>query len=231
MGRFLYGGNQEERLPRVPALFVKGQGIVDIVPDTATFDAGFKIRERDLETAQAVATERMTAILEAIRQFGVADRDLKTSTHRVTAVWEYDNYRNPIKFLGYQIEAEVTVTVRELTVAGSALSAAVNAGASEVSELAFRKEDSTDSTSTARDLAVKDALAKARQMTSAAGVRLGRMLLFEETTSPTVAPDHDELAKRSIMEASAAAMPVEGGTTRIEVTVEMAWELEQDGYP
>jgi uncharacterized protein len=65
---------------------VSGRGEATAEPDMAVFTAGVETVSGDLGSAQSETTQRMTAVLDALRQEGVADEAIQTVGFRVEVV-------------------------------------------------------------------------------------------------------------------------------------------------
>ncbi len=140
---------------------------------------------------QAQATQdnarRMTAVLAAIRSLKIADRDIQTQGFSVEAQYDYGNGHAPI-LTGYQVTNSVQVTLRDLSQAGTLIDKATQAGANQVSGLAYELSNQDAVQDQALGKAVADARRRAQTMADALGVGLGNPLSLTdgEAASPVV---------------------------------------------
>ncbi|HEY8447303.1 MAG TPA: SIMPL domain-containing protein [Thermomicrobiales bacterium] len=200
---------------------VSGSGSVVVEPDAATIVLGVTVLEPTLTAAQESATSQMTAILEALREAGIADRDIQTASYNVNILQDYDDQGNPTTIRGFQIVNLVNVTVRDLDQLGSILDTVVDRGANTIHGINFIVTDPSTAATQARTLAVNDAMEKAQQLASAAGMTVGRVLSISESYSPPPTP----LGLGEMARAADAAVPIQPGTQTISVDVQMTFEL------
>ena len=80
------------------------------------------------------------------------------------------------KIVGYQVQNEVRVTVREIGKSGALLDQVVSAGANQISGIQFDVADPQAAADEALRKAIADARRKAELMAAAAGVRIVRVL-------------------------------------------------------
>lgn len=211
--------------PSPTTLTVTGQGTVVVEPDTASVSFGVTIEDETLSTAQTEATTTMTAILEAVTAAGVAERDVQTVDYSVTILYDYDDDGNVTRILGYQVSNTVAITVRQLDALGGILDAVVAQGASNVYGVSFFVNDTTAAASQARIAAVEDAMAKANDIATAAGLKVSRVVsIDEQATVPPTPVDYYPAAEMD--DSAASAVPVLAGSTDIMATVYMVFELE-----
>jgi len=213
--------------PSPTTLTVTGQGTVVVEPDTASVSFGVTIEDETLSTAQTEATTTMTAILTAVTDAGVAERDVRTVDYSVTILYDYDDDGTVTSILGYQVSNTVAVTVRQLDSLGTILDAVVAAGANNVYGVSFFVNDTTAAASQARIAAVEDAMAKANDIATAAGLTVSRIVsIDEQTTAPPTPVDYYPSAAAEMDDSAGYAVPVQAGSTDIMATVYMVFELE-----
>ncbi len=170
---------------RTDFISVTGIGKVVVSPDTALLEVGAESRARSVGDATADVGARMRAILERVKPLGVEDRDIATVLYTVeplTALRPSDH--EPPLIVGYRATNIMQFRIRNLAAVGRILDAAVLAGANTVRGLAFTVGDPAVPQTMARELAVKSAVAKARELTHAAGVGLGDLLALSEDVVP-----------------------------------------------
>ena len=189
---------------------VTGTGKVTVRPDTALLEMGAESRARSVGDATADVGARMRAILERVKPLGVEDRDIATVLYTVeplTAPRPSDH--EPPLIVGYRATNIMQFRIRNLAAIGRILDAAVAAGANTVRGLVFTVGDPAGPQAMARELAVKSAVAKARELTHAAGVGLGDLVSLSEEVVPL----------RGQVGLFAGAVAVEPGQIEIVATV------------
>jgi hypothetical protein len=198
-------------------LTVIGVGRLSIAPDIAMLTLGVNARATTVAEATADAARRMSAVLARVKSLGVADADITTVLYSVDPRTSVARVEEPSRVSGYQVNNLVQITVRKLEDVSAILDAAVAAGANFVREIHFTRADAARVQAEARTAAVNDALAKARQLAAAAGMRVGDVLSVRE--SPTGRP----IMRGSGLGATAmaASAPIEAGQLDVVVTIEL----------
>jgi uncharacterized protein YggE len=206
------------------AIVVAGTGRVSVAPDTALLTLGVESQAPTLAEATGDASRRMTAVVARIKALGVADADIATVVYSVDPrLAPTDPQRRgdePPRIIGYHVTNLAQVTVRKLADAGPILDAAVAAGANAVRGIRFTLADPASAQAKARANAVADAMAKARQLAGAAGVKLGDILTIRETGGSPPTP-------MRAMAMRAESTPIEPGQLDLTVTVELRQAIQR----
>jgi hypothetical protein len=202
---------------------VTGTGRVAIAPDLAQLRLGVAVTRPTAVTAQADASAAMTAVLAALRDAGVGDRDLRTTGLGLQPVMDYRGDAGPV-LRGYEARNAVVARVRDLERLPGAIDAAIAAGATTLEDVRFEVEDRAAAERAAREAAVADALASAAVLAAAAGAGLGPVLALAEAGAAPPTPFPVARGAR-LMAAEAAPTPVEAGESEIAVTVEVVVAL------
>ncbi|MCO5092804.1 SIMPL domain-containing protein [Bosea sp. (in: a-proteobacteria)] len=205
-----------------PRISVAGEGEVAVAPDMAILNLTVL---REAETARAALTansEAMRQVLAALKEAGIAARDLQTSRLSIQPHYSEpgkDRNVHP-RITGYSVGNTLTVRVRNLADAGTILDKAVGLGVNAGGGIAFVKDDLGPTLTEARKRAVADALARAGTLAEAAGVKLGRVLSIEDhSTTP------QPVQFSPIRRMAAEAVPLEGGENSYRTQVTVVFEI------
>lgn len=215
----------DARQPR--EISVTGEGRVTVTPDLATVTVGVESMQASLEEAQAEATTKMEAIIQAAEDAGIAEDDIVTTNYAVNVIQEYDNNGNPAEISGYRVSNQVELTVRQIDDLGSLLESVVSEGANTIYGISFSVDDPTEAASQARRQAVEDARQKADELAEAAGVEIVGILSISEASSSSRPPEvfESEMAGADMARGAAAPVPIQTGTNEILVRVELVYEI------
>lgn len=165
---------REERL-----LNVTGTGKVDAEPDLASVMLSVYVVAETAEEAQASNSALMAEVLAAIKAMGITDQNIKTQEISVFPL--HDNTKAVTEVTGYSATNTITVKLHNVKRTGDLVTAAMQAGASEVLQIEFQLLDETAAYQQALSEAVEDANNKAAIMAEKAGVELrGPMLIVED---------------------------------------------------
>jgi uncharacterized protein YggE len=209
------------RAPRV--ISASGVGRVSVKPDTALVQVGAEARAPVLADATADVDRRMRQVLARVKGLGVAEADIATIVYAIEPLFTHRPGEEAAHITGYRVSNVAQVRIRDLAAVGRILDAAVTAGANTLPSLQFIVDDRSAPETRARALAVRAAAAKAAEMATAAGVRLGDLVLLSEGGG----------IPRPVMQGRYTAMtlsapgPAEPGQLEIEVAVEAQYLIEK----
>ena len=211
-----------QNAPSVRSVTVTGSGMVTLTPDIAYVSIGVQTQDASAATAVSQNNAQAQAVMNAIKGFGVADKDIQTTNFSIYPQQQYDN-NGKITGIVYQVNNTVYITVRDLTRLGDLLDGAVQAGANDISSISFDVADKTQALSQARKAAVANARAQADELTAATGTQVGEVqsISYADSTAPVVlnfAKSADAL--------SAASVPVSSGSMQITTTVTIVYALK-----
>ncbi len=155
-------------------LSVSATGQADMRPDEARFQAGVQNWARNAADASAETQQDIDAIVAALRELGVAEEDIQTSTVNVQRIDWGDRQGQ------FQAFNTLTVRVRDIDKAGAAVTAVTGVGANIVSGPELRLSDPEAAANTAYSNAYAAALARAEAYAEAAGMEVSRVLYIRD---------------------------------------------------
>jgi hypothetical protein len=208
--------------PPVPQLQANGTGKVMVTPDIAVVTTGVTSQAAEASAALSSNSADLARAIAAIRAAGVAEKDIATSGFSIDPVYEQtDNQPSdrPPAIVGYRVENQVRVTIRDIAKSGDLLDAVVAAGANRVSGIAFDISDRKSAADQAIRAAIADARAKAELMADAAGLRLVRILTLNADENGGRGPI------RAYDMAKSAPVPVMPGERAVSASAQIVWEV------
>lgn len=200
---------------------VDGIGEVHVTPDTAYVTLGVQSRADTVAEAREQAAGRASRVIDVLRDHGLEDRDIQTSS--ILIVPRYDYSGREARLLGYEVTNMLAVTIRDIDSAGETLDAAVEAGGDDirVHGIRFDVEDRDQALAQARERAMEDARSRAEQLAQHAGVSAGPAIAITETRSDPPQP----VTFRAEAAFDAATTPIEAGTTAVKVEVRVIYAI------
>jgi uncharacterized protein len=211
-------------------IWVSGTGTVTVKPDIAILSLGVYDKEPTVAAAQAITAEAMNKIIAALKQNGLADKDITTTGYNIQQVTRYDNSRNEVIPDGYAVSNNVNAKIRALDKVGIIIDAVATAGgdSTRINGISITVEKPEGYFGEARGKAMTDAKAKADQLASLAGVKLGAAYYITENSGYTN-PPIPYYAKDSAggVSAPSAIPPISVGETEITLTVQVAFAIAQ----
>lgn len=221
------GALAQEKEP-APRIQISGEGEVQVAPDMAMIDLTVL---REAETAREALSANNTAmrqVLDAMKEAGIAERDLQTSGINLRPRYRHpakDNNLKEPKIIGYTVTNSVTVRVRDLKIVGAVLDKSVTLGVNQGGNLRFVNNDTKVAMKEARALAVADAMERAKTLADAAGIKLGRVVrMSEQSHRPRPIP----MARQGMLAAApvAESVPMATGENTYRVVVDMVFAIE-----
>lgn len=143
-------------------LSVSGMGLITVKPDQVSVSLTVETEAETASEALSKNTELMNRVIESIKQLGLEDRELKTTTLSIYPQYYYPKDEPPV-LRGYRAVNTVTVTTKKLEVIGLLLDTAVANGVNRIDGVWFSISDELmNSTKLSLiSLAVEDAKRKA----------------------------------------------------------------------
>lgn len=216
-----------------PSFSVSGEGKVVAVPDVAQFSFSVITEgDEDIEELQAENTEKVNNAIAYLKEKGVDEKDIKTSSYNVNPRYTYfpcaGSERGgcqPPEIKGYTITQSVSVKVRDLENTGGLLGGVVEKGANNVSQLRFTIDDPDALRAEAREEAFAEAQEKAKSLAKAGNFKLGKLISVNEGSNGSV-PIPYAMEDRAIGYGGEAAPEVEPGSQDVVVTVTLQYEIK-----
>ena len=158
---------------------VSGSAVVKVVPDLVTIQLGVTSNDT---TPQGVYDKNTAAIkktIAAIRALGVAEKDISTDYYIIHPV--YEDYSS-LDIKGYRINNTLIVNLKDVGKVSQVLAAALSTGANEVIDVQFKTSQLRQYRDQARQLAMKAAQEKGRDLAGATSAQVGCVLNIDENS-------------------------------------------------
>ena len=199
---------------------VTGVG-TSMVPDAVRFFASVSVIAKSNKEALASASKSATAVRGALRDNGVAVKDIKTSSLTVYPEYNYSQDKGQ-QLIGYRATQSFTVVIRKAENAGVVIDAVVSAGGDnvQINGISPFLSNGAAATEQARQAAVADARARANSYAKYLGASLGRVISLTEVNAPVY--NFPIMAKGAAAE---DATQIDLGETEVTVTVTVRWGL------
>lgn len=214
-------------------LTVSAQGSSTRTPDMANYSAGVTTQGTTASEALATNSTQMNRVVAALKQAGIADRDIQTSNLNLNPIYSQPkrlpdgSYEDgPQRIVGYQASNTVSVRQRKLEDMGKVIDALVKAGANQVNGPNFMLSQPEAAENEARADAMKKARARADLYAGAAGLRVVRILSISENGG--YAPQPVMYVRKEMMDAAGAMAPpppVAAGELETNLGVMVQFEL------
>jgi uncharacterized protein YggE len=204
-----------------------GTGRVFGEPDVAIISVGVNVQRDTVEQARNDAAAAQEAVVQSLRDNGVAEEDIQTVQFSVYPQYDYSDRTQPQgEIIGYVVSNVVQAKVRDLDTTGAAIDDATTAGGNDavVQGVSFTIDDPSELREQARRMAVEQAQQQAEQLADAAGVGLGDLISISE--SGGFIPFEFGRGGVATDAAQQAETPIEPGQVEVNITVNLQYELE-----
>ena len=229
------------RISDFNTITVYGTGEVQAVPDIAKVSFSITNTAETVELAQDAVTKIEADVLSALKSQGVEDKDIKTTSSSFYPKYEYrydapqlecagygcppNPGRNVI--VGYEVSERIEVKVRNTDSVGEIIQELGTLGVSSLSGPNFSIDDEDILKIDARRIAIEDAKEKAKVLSKDLGVRLGKVVSFNEGGGYyPISYAREEMAMAMDSSAMNAAPSLPKGENTISSSVTIIYEIK-----
>ena len=200
---------------------ISATGSTAVVPDAVRITATVSVIGKTSKEALATAATTASAVRKALTANKIATKDVATQSLSVFPEYTYPANATPV-LSGYRASQGFDITIRAASTAGAVVDAIVSAGGDylQVNGASPFVLDNEKATETARAAAVKNVKAKAASYAKLLGVKLGKVIYLDETSTPTPYPVFGVSAK-----AEDAATQIDLGEQKVTVSVTVRWSI------
>lgn len=202
---------------------VSGEGKVVVKPDIALVSFGVKTEALKSVDAVNENNKKMNEVIKAVKEAGVDEKDIQTTSYNLYPVYDYTRYGT--NFKGYSLEQNIQVKIRNLDKVNDVLDKATLKGANTVGQLSFTVDDMEKIKSDARVKAIEQAKQKAKDLANQSGLRLGKLINVSEGYSPYPQPLYGMGGAEGAMLKSSVAPDIQTGQSEIDVTVNLTYQV------
>lgn len=204
---------------------VSGEGKVVGIPDVAAIDLGMTVERKEVAAAQQENTRVMNELITRVKAAGVDAQDIQTTSYNVYPAYDWNDGKQVLR--GYAVSQNVHVKIRNLEKVSEIVGMAGKLGANQIGGITFSVDDPEALRQEAREKALENAKGKAEALARIAGVKLRRVVSFDESFSTPPSPAFYDRAALGLGGAEAAPAPsVEAGSNDIRATVTITYEIE-----
>jgi uncharacterized protein YggE len=213
---------QDKLSPRV--VRVVGKAEVKVVPDRVVIEIGVEKQNPRAAIAKASADGAARKLIAAIREAGVEEKDIQTTSLSLRP--QYD-YRAGMKISYFVAEQFLTVTLRDINNLDSLLDAVIKAGANRIDSIQYETSDLRKYRDQARAEAVKAAREKAQALAQTLGQEIGKAYSIEEIPEQNYEWGGGLMSNREIDDrmASPAKPTTAPGERKVSASVTVSFDL------
>ena len=198
-----------------------GEASASATPDLAILSAGMMTQARTAKEALESNNRIMTKALAALKEAGLAEKDITTS--RLSVQPQIDYKTATPRVFGYQASHRLTIRLRDMSRLGEAIDRLTEAGVNGIDAISFEVDNWSGRLDEARKEAIADARRKASLMAEAAGAKLGKVVQIALDGAERPQPRLESVMRAA--PAMASPTPVAAGEQTYRLQVSVTWEL------
>ena len=217
-------------------IWVTGNGSLSLEPDLVLLNIGVETMRETVAAARDDAATAMAAILLAVKEHGLEDKDIQTRSFSIFPRYEFPEVivsgartRRQV-LVGYTVSNTASIKIRDLGAVGTIIDDVAGAGgdATRINGISFTVEDPKQFTDQLREEAVKDAIAKAEHFAALTGVAVGRLMFISESGGRAPIVRNTAVFAEDFAIARAAAPPtsISGGELELRLSVQVVFAIQ-----
>lgn len=203
-------------------VMVSGTGTITMKSDTANILLAVVTTDEDASLAASKNAELMSQVQNAVIALGIEREDISTQNYSL-----YENYRNSrdenSQIKEYRASNNVSIIVRDISLVGLVIDAALKSGANQLSNVSFSSSKTKEAYNEARKLAVEDAYNKALFLATETGRKLGKTIRIEEASASS---PRNYGYENSIVMAKAEITPISAEDSNVTIQLNIVYELK-----
>jgi uncharacterized protein len=210
--------------PPSHTITVTGSADVKAVPDQAVVQLGVTTRSSTAQSAMAQNNTAMAQVVAALKQLGIPDVNIQTSSVSLNPVYNQPPPQNPSlapQLIGFEATNTVSVQLNDLTKLGPAIDAGVAAGANQIQGISFQLSNQQPFQLTALEQAGTQARAKAQALASSLGVTLGAVDAILESSAQSIPVNAGAIAAPTV----ATSTPILPGQVDVHADIQVRFTL------
>ncbi|MCJ7806688.1 MAG: SIMPL domain-containing protein [Clostridia bacterium] len=158
-----------------------GEAEVKAESDLARVGIAVETRGSVAEAAVEENARLANAVIEALKEFGLAEEDIKTGSYSLYSYREwFDERPADEEVITYQVTNEIVVTTTRLEEVGEMIDLAVKAGANNINYINFELENPQELQLQALKLATEQAAKKAEAIAESSGEKISGLYRIRE---------------------------------------------------
>lgn len=155
------------------SIAVNGEGKVYATPDIFIFTVAINEKANTTKEAFTKANTKVASVRKALKDAGVADKDIQTTNISMYPHYEYNGTNSVPQ--GYEANQSLTITVRKLEDAGKVMDQVTNVDGAQIQSTQYDIDNKEKIFEEARAQAFTKAKEKAKQLAGLADVDLGKV--------------------------------------------------------
>lgn len=205
-------------------ILVSGSGMATAQADEATVILGVQTEDETASQASGRNAELMTSVINALKDLGLTEEDMRTVSYSVYPVYSRDD---PKKIVGYRVTNIISVKIKDIDLVGEVIDAATQNGANRIQGVSFdlSLEKQEELKRQAYLAALRDAESKASLIAEALNITITGVYSVSESVYQPYQPYYEYRYAVAGVE-TAPTTPILEGKLSVSVTVQIAYTFE-----
>jgi uncharacterized protein YggE len=208
------------------SITITGEGRVVGIPDVAEIQLGYGADKKTVAEGQKEVVEKMNAMTEKLKKdFNIDTKDIQTANYSINPEYDWSDGRQTLR--GYKVSENLSLKIRKMEQVSDILAVAGTLGLNQVGGLTFTIDDPENLKQQAREKAIKAAKAKAEALAEIAGVKLGRIISFNESSNEAVPiyRGYGMLEAKAVDSVAVPSPQIEAGSSEIVINATVEYEI------
>lgn len=190
----------------------------------ATFNAGVNAVNDNRDVAIKEVNDTISAMIESVKKFGIADADIKTQNMNIYQNQEsyYEEGSQKQRLGQWNVSNTVEIKLRDVAKASELTELLSKSGANNVWGPNYSLDETAGAEDALTEKAIENAREKAERMAAASGARLGKVIQVVEGSSGGVVTPFARMDQG----AGGGGAPMEPGSTMVTKMVTVTFELK-----
>lgn len=176
---------------------VTGNAELNTAPDVATFSFTIKETSKTIKEAQDIISEKVSKILDGLEDANIKEKDITTQSYTMYPKYEWVKVKSEEQIAldgtvfyagnnskqvqtGFDVSQNVNVKLRDFDKVAEVLELFGDVGVENLNGPNFQVDKPDDLQEKAREMAIDEAQDKAKKLAKDLGVKLGKVVSFNE---------------------------------------------------
>lgn len=219
-------GQQAAVIGAKDTVTVTGKAKVTAAPDQAVLVLSVESDGADAAKALDANSASMQKVMDKLKAEGVNPSAIETSNVTVYPIRTYDPQSGKESLSGYRAQNMIKVTLKDALTVGKVIAAAIETGATNINGPEWKLSDDNAAVTEALKKAVADARTKAEAVAQAQGVRLGDVIMMNESgVEVPVVPVYAAAAEGVADSTKVAAPPISAASLDVTASITVTYAL------
>jgi len=205
------------------SIIISETGEVYASPDLAVITFAVVNEAKSVTGAMNENSATMNNVINEVKEQGIEDKDLKTTSFNIYPRYEYsEGTYGKRTLVGYEVVQELQIKIRDLGKIGIIIERVADSGANRVDDLYLTIDDQDALKKQAREQAIAQAKVKAEELTLQLGVKLGKIVSFNENF---YVPRYDTQVSMKEGIGSGEVPDIQTGENKVSVSIVVTYEI------